>query len=283
MPFILSCCSDLPATADVINMTYHNGKFACSKCLHSGKPIKSKATNSDKCITRIRYVKAVTENRSHESFIDTYEKIKSGRILKHAVNGIKGISCMIAAKHFNLSSSFAIVHMHCAELGIMKKLLHLWLDSKHYSKPYHISKRNQVILSGKPVNIKPISDLSRKPKSIFGDLKSNEYRSSMLFFLRFALPGWMETKYITQFHLFCSVMFMLLEKQISDNMVNEAEHRLIEFADEFEQLYGTENVTMNLHLLRHLASSDRFLGPLWSQSAYALEASNGNISRSNTS
>lgn len=279
MPFLLSCCSDLPATADVIQMNGHNGKFACIKCMHPGTSIKSQAMNSKKSITRIRYVNADHGLRTHESFINIYSKIKPGQIL----NGIKGISCLVAAKHFDLSCSIAIDHMHCCELGLMKKLLSLWLDSKNHSEPYYITKKNQVLLSSRIVNIKPISNISRKPKSIFGDMKANEYRSLMLYFIRFALPGCIHSKYITHFHLFCSAMYMLLKEQISESMIEEAERRLNQFADEYEILYGQKNVTFNLHLLRHLASNVRYLGPLWSQSAYAFEASNGIISKSNTS
>lgn len=45
---------------------------------------------------------------------------------------------------------------------------------------------------------------------------------------------------------------------------------------------GLHNVTINLHLLRHLAMAVKQLSPLWTQSAYCFEANNGVITKANT-
>lgn len=55
---------------------------------------------------------------------------------------------------------------------------------------------------------------------------------------------------------------------------------LIQFADEFENLYGRQNVRMNIHLLRHIADEVRYSGPLWAQSLFGFEASNGRLVKS---
>lgn len=55
---------------------------------------------------------------------------------------------------------------------------------------------------------------------------------------------------------------------------------LIKFVDDFESLYGKHQVTMNLHLLRHLSQAVRNCGPLWAQSMFAFEQSNGNLVKS---
>lgn len=47
--------------------------------------------------------------------------------------------------------------------------------------------------------------------------------------------------------------------------------------DDFESLYGKHYVTMNIHLLRHLSDAVIYLGPLWSQSMFAFEQSNGEL------
>lgn len=48
----------------------------------------------------------------------------------------------------------------------------------------------------------------------------------------------------------------------------------MQFADDYEALYGKQNVTMNVHLLRHVADSVLQSGSLWSQSTFAFEQSN---------
>lgn len=74
---------------------------------------------------------------------------------------------------------------------------------------------------------------------------------------------------------------MLLEKEISHENICTAEIRLNEFVEKFEDFYGKHNVTMNIHLLKHIANSVRNLGPLWAQSAFSFETNNGVIVRAN--
>lgn len=275
MPLIISCCCDLPAKADIQCMVGHSGKFGCGYCKHPAIPVKS--DRSRRLVNR--FIKGHYELRNHKNTLDTYER----QSFQTPIEGIKGVSCMIAAKDFDLINSFAIDHMHCAELGIMKKLLSLWLDKDSSTKPYYIIKKKQLILSNKIVKIKPPSEISRKPKSIFqkGEYKANELRSMLLFYLPLSLRGALATKYVKHFEFFSSSMHMLLQESISLDTLNEAERKLNEFADSYEELYGSSNVTMNLHLLRHLALAVKNLGPLWSQSAYAFESNNGIIVKAN--
>lgn len=65
------------------------------------------------------------------------------------------------------------------------------------------------------------------------------------------------------------------KEKVSFQCVEEAHLKLNEFADSFENLYGKNNVTINIHLVRHLADVVKNLGPLWAHSAYGFEANNG--------
>lgn len=191
---------------------------------------------------------------------------------------------MVAANQFDLINSFTIDPMHCLHLGVMKHLLNLWLDTTNKSKPFFINKRQQVVLSNRLVNIKPVSEITRQPKSIFkrGEYKANEYRSLLLYYLPVSLNGLLSNRYIEHFRLLSSGTYMLYKAKISYEEIEQSQLMLTRFADEFEDLYGKSNVTMNVHLTRHIATTVENLGPLWAQSAYAFEANNGVISKSNT-
>lgn len=56
---------------------------------------------------------------------------------------------------------------------------------------------------------------------------------------------------------------------------------LHKFADKFEEYYGRHNVTMNLHLIRHIANSVLQLGPLWAQPKFTFETNNGVLAKPN--
>lgn len=186
MPLIIGACCDIPATEHLRETAGFAGHFACGYCVHPGISVKRDAKSKP----YIRYVKGEHKNRTHNDFIETYNQLKLSPIC-----GIKAISCMVSAYSFDLVHSFSIDHMHCAELGIMKKLLSLWLDSSNHNEPYYIHKKHQVILNRNLISLKPVSEISRAPRSIFlkGEFKANELRNLMLFYLRFALPGVFES------------------------------------------------------------------------------------------
>lgn len=133
MPLLLCCSCDIPAKADVLGMIGHMGHFACSYCLHPGTSIK--CDGDRKAV--IRYVKSQQSNekRSHAHFLEIYERLKITSIM-----GIQKVSCMVAADQFDLVHSFSKDAMHCVHLGVMKKLLGLWLDSKNHGKSFYIKK-----------------------------------------------------------------------------------------------------------------------------------------------
>lgn len=278
MPLLLGACCDLPATEHLRGTAGYAGHFGCGYCDHPGLSIKQDENSKP----YVRYVKRTYEIRTHDTFIEAYNQLKRN---KNPVHGVKRVSCMIAAHPFDLARGFAIDHMHCCELGVMKKLLSLWLDTKNHKQPYYISKKDQVTLSNRIIGLKPVSEITRAPRSIFsrGEYKANELRGILLFFLRFALPGLLDRKYINHFHLFSTSMYALLKENISLDSINEAQMKLNEFADTFEALYGKHNVTMNLHLLRHLPETVKHLGPLWAVSSYGFESNNGIVVKSNTS
>lgn len=277
MPLIIGACCDLPAKAELQGMTGHSGRFACGYCLHPGIPIKE---NDDKKSV-IRYTKSSNDDqlRSHNNIIQVYRELHS-----KPINGIKSVSCMVAASQFDLVNGFVIDPMHCVYLGVVKKLVHLWLDSKYHLKPFYISKKNQVILSNRLVKLKPPSEIMRRPRSLFSrnDFKANEFRGLLLYFMRFALVGLHDMKYIRHFQLFCSSIYSLSKETVSEINIQNAHVNLNEFADNFEILYGKSNITINLHLIRHLTTVVKNLGPLWAYTAFGFEAKNGIIAKANT-
>lgn len=162
-------------------------------------------------------------------------------------------------------------------LGVVKKKMNLWIDSTNHNEPFYIKPKLQQVLNTRIQNIKPPSEVARKPRSIFekANYKANDYRSLLLYYLPYSLNGLLKKCYVEDFQLLSSAIYMLLEERIPIQNITEAENRLIQYANEYEKLYGKHNVTMNLHLIRHIGAAVRNLGPLWAQSAFAMEGNNG--------
>lgn len=278
MPVITHFVSDLPAKIDVQEMKSYAGFNSCGYCLHPGESVKQTAKKNPKCANKessyVRYIrrKCPDKLRTHNEMLQIYSGLNNA----NAVCGIKGVSCMIAAPHFDLISGFGIDYMHAVLLGVTKKILNFWLDSSNHKEAFYIKPSDQKLLSERITNIKPIREISRKPGPITkrADYKANEYRTLLLYYLRFCLSGLLNKKYVDHFQLLSSSIYVLLKDKITMNEILDCEIKLTKFADEYEILYGQCNVTMNVHLLRHIAFAVRQLGPLWAQSTFALEANN---------
>lgn len=226
----------------------------------------------------VRFLARYSPDRSHDDTLNTYRRLKSV-----PVNGIKSMSCMVAADDFDVVEGFSIDYMHWGLLGVIRKLMDLWLNSKNHAEPYYISKKKQVELGNRIVHIKPLTEITRKPRSIFqmADFKANEFRTLSLYYLRYCLIDLLPMRYINHFQLFSSAIYMLLQEKIEEEDIYTADVKLKKFTEKFEDYYGKHNVTMNLHLTRHAARRVKHLGPLWAQSTFPFEIKNGDISRFN--
>lgn len=80
----------------------------------------------------------------------------------------------------------------------------------------------------------------------------------------------------TSYHQPCS------QAEVMPDEVDQTEKDLTLFVRQFEQYYGKNAVTMNVHLLIHMCNAVRNLGPLWAQSTFAFESNNGVIARNIT-
>lgn len=129
LPLVLFCSCDLPARAQIQNFKGATGRNACPHCLHPGQPNKE---------DRIRFRYAKEENpsklRTHDETVqDAHNKS----------NGVKGISCMLTAPEFNIIDGFTSDSMHGVFLGVMKRLMSIWLGDLKVTTFKHLNNRDK--------------------------------------------------------------------------------------------------------------------------------------------
>lgn len=61
--------------------------------------------------------------------------------------------------------------------------------------------------------------------------------------------------------------------------IRDACNMLIDFVDEYQEIYGPSAVTLNLHLLRHYFEMIMNCGPLWSYSLFGFENNIGQLKK----
>lgn len=279
LPLVTCCTLDLPARAMLSGLKLYSGGSACIACLHAGISITDHLGRK-----YVRYIKQTPPpaQRTHESIINSVGKLSKNRSAKiKSIDGFIEIPPMMLFDGFNLSKGFAVDYMHNALLGVMKLLLDLWMGSHRlcrkspYFAPIEMNKRTR--LNERLLALKPYESFTRKPRSIFdrGFYKAIEYKYLLLFYLPIAFEGLLEATKLKHFNLLSAGIYILLKTQISKEEFNEASKMLDDFADQFERIYGSECVTMNIHVLRHYKCSVYDCGPLWATSMFGFEKNIG--------
>lgn len=193
------------------------------------------------------------------------------------IHGIKGPSPMIMFPNIDIINSFPIDFMHGVALSLMKDLMEIWLGKKKLPTPtykdYKLKPNQRKILENRILNLKPVSSLRRKPRSIaqISNFKASEYVLLMWFYLRYTLPGLIPTKMVKHFELLSAATYILNKETVPFAEAKSACDLLINFADQFESIYGKGAVTMNLHMLRHYFNMFMNCGPLWAHSLFGFE------------
>lgn len=281
-PSIFLCSCDLPARADIQGLIGPTGKYGCPFCYHPGIPVKNLSGR-----TTVRYIKAESpyRPRTHNEtvIISQRDEIAKG---SENINGIKKTCAMLLFDDIDMIDSFPIDYMHNLLLGIMKDLIEIWIGKKRIPSPpykdYKIKNNNaRKLLANRILKLKPTVDFGRLPRSIFeiGYFKAAELMNFMWYYLRYTLVGLLPSRVINNFEKLSVGSYILCKKEIPLSEVRVASEMLIKFADEFEQIYGSGAVTMNVHLLRHYHDVIINCGPLWSYSLFGFENNIGRLKR----
>lgn len=286
LPAIMYCACDLPARAETLNSKYSSGFYGCPSCLHKGVSVKNEKTGKS-------YVRYLKEEEASSLRTDEQSRKVSIGIASNSLDidshGLKGLSCMIAFKYFDLGSSFTVDWMHGSLLGIMKLLLDIWMGKKHLvyneGEKYRfkcMSRSNRMSLHRRIISVKPPTRISHKPRSLLDRsfYTANEYRSLLWYYLKFALKGLLDHRIVEHFTLLSNATYILSKTRITREEIKEADIMLNRFADEFECIYGKNAITINIHSLRHYANTVSTAGPLWAHSLFTFESNMGELKRS---
>lgn len=274
VPLVTHCVVDLPAKRMLQCIKQYNGRNACTYCKHPGCDIivsgKKKA---------IRYTTGAYSPRSD---IETLKAMNKKTFDPASSDGIMGISCLVSLPKFKIINGFGIDYMHCVGLGLVRKLLGFYANPKYHKRSFYLTKTKLALLDRKLMSIKPISEINRKPKPIKNrsEYTANELRSILLYYFPVCLIDILPSKHVENFQHLSFAIYTLLKQSISRDDLIEAEHKLREFVKGYENLYGKHEMVMNVHLVTHMVESVKYLGPLWTQSAFPFERNNGILLKS---
>jgi len=162
--------------------------------------------------------------------------------------------------------------MHCALEGTVKKLLDLWFNSNNHHYDFYLNSKikniDKILLK-----IQYPSELPRNQRTLvnYNLFKANECRNLIYYCFIYVLKDNMDSEYYE--HLINYILFIRILTQdfIDDKDITNSKILITKFVTDFNRLYGTTNLSYNLHCHLHLPDQVKIYGPLNKLSCFAFE------------
>jgi len=192
------------------------------------------------------------------------------------VLGKKSIAIIISPLEgiqLGLVSQVVLDYMHCICLGVMKKLLLIWLGGP--LKTRLPSYQNKTISSYLSTISKFLpKEFTRKSRSLkdIKRYKATEFRQFLLYTGPVVLRGILPNELYSHFLLLSSATYVLLSKNSCLKYWNDMAKRWMEkFVQQMSEFYGKTSVIYNVHALLHISDDAIKFGSLDNVSAFPFE------------
>lgn len=249
----LFCC-DAPARSLISETMGHSGKYGCSKCCQIGtKPHKS----------GIMFECTAQEPRTDHSFGNRLQPEHHHIQFKKKKSALETIG-------IGMVSQIPIDPMHLIDLGITKKILMRLSLCKSVGHRPKIASINENLQNYSPC---VPSEFQRKPRSL--DLihfwKATEFRQFILYTGIVALKDNVNDDIFYHFLTLHCAYRILSCPDLSVSQIDTAQILLNNFVENFAFVYGSDQISYNVHNMLHISDCVRQFGPADSFSAYKFE------------
>ena len=227
---------DAPARSFIKSIIGHGGKKGCERCDVVGNTVHGRTTFKTKASTRAR---------TNESF----------RLKKDSLHH-KSTTPLLAL-NIDMIKSFPLDYMHLVCLGVVKRLLKIWINGKGIDIRHKLSVEDINNINQKIFDCSKHfpSEFNRKGRDIleFSRWKAVECRSFLLYSGVKILKGVLSEDKYHHFLLLHVAMRILLAPNSTVAQIEYAGRCLSNFVSIFETIYGTHHLVYNVHNLLHLA------------------------------
>lgn len=191
---------------------------------------------------------------------------EDNHILPNVISNISELNTIDLVKLFPLD------YMHFVCLGVMKKLLFLWVQKEPLNVRLRSTKINNLSSLLLSLNAFTTSDFVRENRSIqdLSRWKATEFRLFLLYSGQVVLKNIISKKCYNNFMSLNIAMIILLSPDFGF-LIDYARQLLDFFVQSFEDIYGGQYVSHNIHGLLHLCDDHIQYGPLDNCSAFKFE------------
>lgn len=268
---LLGTC-DLPAKSTFMKIKSFNGKYGCPACEFTGETIHFSDGSRKFCY---RYTEHFNKRTIENINNHAREALRTGE----AIYGVKGSTALrLIMPNFVRGMGIDLMHLLS---GIVKKLMTLHFDSKYNGHPFSVRPLLPVI-DKLLLSLRPPKFVHRMIRSLeeMAFWKASEFKTWFFYYSVPILKQFLRKEYFEHYLKLVIALSYLNAFSISDRMINVAKVFLKQYVRDFEQLYGIEFCSINVHVLLHLADCVHELGPLWTYTCFPFENLNGLILQS---
>lgn len=250
---------DAPARAYICGIKNHTGYFGCGKCIQEGSYVDN----------RVVFLETNSKLRTNVSFRE-----------KHQEEHHLGVT-VLEKLQFNVVDQVPFEYMHLVCLGVTRKLLNLWMKGKIVQFRLPPSEVRKITFQLIQLKSHVPLEFSRKPRALqFIDTwKATEFRQFLLYTGPIVLKSVLPEPYYAHFMALHFAVTLLCTEKLYIKYNTYADSLLKYFVVNFPNLYGSEQMSYNVHGLLHLSRDSLNLGPLDRTSAFRFENHLGILKR----
>ena len=273
---VLSCIiCDMPATRKVCGFLGHNAVKGCTKCLkefetssfgskpdYSGYDVESWQPRDMASHLRVVSMATTAQTATEQAQI---EKSHGARY-----------SDLLRLPYFDVIRYHVVDPMHNLFLGIAKHTMNTWKELNILTSADFVKLQTRIDSIIPPPRI---GRIPRKLGSGFSSLTADEWKNWILLYSLYCLKDVLPESDYLCWSLFVDACYLLCQLVITNVEVQNAQDLLINFCKRFQDLYGFQHCTPNMHMACHLHDNIRDYGPLTAFWAFSFERYNGALER----
>ena len=252
---------DAPARALVKDVKNHNAYYGCERCDQKGMWVR-KAGGKGGRVTfqETRFL----NDRTDESFRTVSQA--QHHLHAEAATPFKDLP-------IDLVRDFPLDYMHQICLGVMRRLLMVWLRGP--VKERVLSREAIERLDGRLANIRAFipKDFARKPRTTdeLEHWKATEYRQFLLYTGYHVLKDILPPQHYTNFLALSVACMILISPAFVDRHVAYAKQLMRYFVETARDVYGAHFLVYNVHMMLHVADDAVRFGSLDKCSGFPFE------------
>ena len=268
---LLCTSSDIPASRKLCGFKGHSAQLGCSRCLKEfpgsfGEKRDYSGFDRDSWMKR--------NNKHHRQQAKRISKCKTQSDIKKLEKqyGINYYSALLELEYFDIIRFCSIDPMHNLFLGTAKKQFKLWVSEGH------LNAKDLKTIESRIESMEVPVEISRLPKQIssnYGSYTAEQWKNWTLIYSLHALKGVLDDQQLQCWQTFVLACKYLCKPVLSKTDILKADNCLLKFCTRFQELYGNEACTPNMHLHCHLKEVIIDYGPMHSFWCFSFERYNG--------